>query len=167
MRKLIAVAALALLATPIAVAHPHFQKTTTLKIGTTEISISYFTVPANMKHLEKIEEGQFVSPGRPKLTLSADLSTGLEAIPAGTYQVGAIKQAAGWTMVLHPGEVAADAQPDPSRIIRLDSQFHTLGNPIQHLYVDIVPGSGGARGMSVLLIGFGVMRLDGVISESQ
>lgn len=149
------------------IAHPHFRKTTSAKIGDNDVSISFFTVPANMTHLEGIADGEFVSPGRPSLKASADLTAGSASIPAGTYVVGAVKKGDGWTMVLYPGELGRDETPDMSKVIKLDSQFNKSAEPAAHLVVDIYPGSGKSEGKAVVLIGFGTMWLDGVISDAK
>jgi hypothetical protein len=154
-----------LLAASVAIAHPHFQKTTSVKLGDNEVSVSFFTIPANMSHLEGLTDGEYVSPGRPSLKVSADLKAGSATIPAGTYQVGAVKKGDGWTMVLYPGELGREEKPDPSKFITLDSQFNTSAESVEHLVVDIGPGWGTSEGKAVVLIGFGTLWLDGVISD--
>lgn len=158
---------LVLLTASAVIAHPHFRKTTTVKIGDSDVSVSFFTVPSNMSHLEGIADGEFVSPGRPSLKVSADLTAGSASIPAGTYVVGAVKKGESWAMVLYPGELGRDETPDMSKVIKLDSQFHKSSDPAEHLVVDIYPGSGKAEGKAVVMIGFGTMWLDGVISAAQ
>ena len=156
---------LVLLVASVAIAHPHFQKTTSVKIGDGEVSVSFVTVPANMSHLANLAEGQFVSPGRPSLTLSVDLKAGSATIPAGAYQVGALKKGEGWAMVLYPGKLDRGAKPDASKLITLDSQFNTSAEPVEHLVVDIGPGWGTSEGKAVVLMGFGTLWLDGVLSD--
>ncbi len=158
---------LVLLTASAVIAHPHFRKTTSVKMGDNELSISFFTVPANMTHLEGIADGEFLSPGRPSLKVSADLKAGAASIPAGTYLVGAVKKGDSWEMVLYPGELGRDEKPDMSKVIKLDSQFNKSAEPAEHLVVDIYPGSGKSEGKAVVLIGFGTMWLDGVISDTQ
>ena len=99
------------------------------------------------------------------LKVSASLKAGSVSIPAGTYQVGAVKKGDGWTMVLYPGEVGNGEQPDLSRAIRLDSQFDASGDPVEHLVVDLGPGWGSSEGKAVVLMGFGNLWLDGVLSD--
>ena len=158
---------LVLLAASVAIAHPHFQKTTSIKLGDNEVSVSFFTVPANMSHLEGIADGGFVAPGQPALKVSADLKAGSASIPTGEYLVGAIKKGDGWTMVLYPGKLERDEKPDLSKVIELDSQFNTSADSAEHLVVDISPGWGKHQGKAVVLIGFGTLWLDGVISDVQ
>jgi hypothetical protein len=158
---------LVLLTASAVIAHPHFRKTTTAKMGDNEVSVSFFTVPANMSHLEGIADGEFVSPGQPSLKVSANLKAGSAAIPAGTYLVGAVKKGDGWMMVLYPGELGRGETPDMSKVIKLDSQFNKSSDAAEHLVVDIGPGWGNSAGKAVVLIGFGTMWLDGVISDAQ
>jgi len=165
MKKLFVLGGLVFLTASVVVAHPHFRKTTTVKMGEQEVSISFFTVPANMSHLEGIADGGFVSPGQPSLKISADLKGGSASIPAGTYLVGAIKKGDGWTMVLYPGKLERGEKPDLSKAIKLDSQFNTSADAAEHLVVDIGPGWGKNQGKAVVVIGFGTLWLDGVISD--
>lgn len=158
---------LVLLTASAVIAHPHFRKTTTVKMGDNEVSVSFFTVPANMSHLEGIADGEFVSPGRPSLKVPAEMKAGSASIPAGTYLVGAVKQGDGWGMVLYPGELGRGEKPDMSKVIKLDSQFNKSGDAAEHLVVDIVPGWGKSAGKAVVVIGFGTMWLDGAISDTQ
>lgn len=88
MKKAIALAVVLLTATAL-IAHPHFQKTTSAKISeNVEVSLSFFTVPANMEHVAKIGAGEFASPGLPKFETSSALTAGSASIPAGSYTVG-------------------------------------------------------------------------------
>ena len=165
MKKFFVFSLVVLTATAV-LAHPHFRKTTSVTLpGDVEASVAFFTVPSNMSHAEKAENGAFLSPGLPKLKISTDLKAGSASIPAGTYTVGAIKNSmTDWTMVLSPGELGFGDKPDMSKLIKLDSQFNK-GAPVEHLVVDIFPGSGKAAGKVVVLLGFGDMWLDGVLTE--
>ena len=165
MKKLLVLCGLVLLIASVATAHPHFRKTTMVKMGEQEVSVSFFTVPANMTHLDGIAEGGFVAPGNPSLKIAADLKGGSATIPAGTYLVGAIKKGDGWTMVLYPGKLERGEKPDLSKVIKLDSQFNKSADATEHLVVDIGPGWGKNEGKAVVLIGFGPLWLDGVISD--
>ena len=157
---------LVLLAASAVIAHPHFRKTTTVKMGDNEVSVSFFTVPANMSHLEGLGDGDFVSPGQPSLKVSAALKAGSASIPPGTYLVGAVKKGEGWTMVLYPGKLERGEKPDLAKAIQLDSQFNKSSEPVEHLVVDIGPGWGKSAGKAVVMIGFGTLWLDGVISDA-
>ena len=166
MKKLGVACALTALVASVAMAHPHFRKTVTAKIGDNEVSIAFFTVPANMSHLEGIADGQFVSPGQPTLEVPADLKAGSTSIPAGTYLVGAIKKGEGWTMVLHPGKLARGEKPDLSKVIELPSQFAKSSDTAEHLVVDIGPGWGKNSGKAVVVLAFGNLWLDGAITDA-
>ena len=165
MKKLLALGGLLFLTASVAVAHPHFRKTISVKMGEQEVSVSFFTVPANMTHLEGVADGGFVAPGNPSLKIAADLKGGSATIPAGTYLVGAIKKGDGWTMVLYPGKLERGEKPDLSKVIKLDSQFKKSGDSTEHLVVDIGPGWDKNEGKAVVLIGFGDLWLDGVIGD--
>jgi len=165
MKKLFVLGGLLFLTASVVVAHPHFRKTTSVKMGEQEVSVSFFTVPANMTHLEGVADGGFVAPGSPSLKVAADLKGGSATIPAGTYLVGAIKKGDGWTMVLYPGKLERGEKPDLSKVIKLDSQFNKSADTAEHLVVDIGPGWGKNAGKAVVLIGFGNLWLDGVISD--
>ena len=164
--KKVLLACLVLFTASVVVAHPHFRKKISVTMGDNEVSVSFFTVPANMSHLEGLKDGQYVSPGRPSLKIGADLKGGSATIPAGTYQVGAVKKGAGWTMVLYPGELGRGEQPDLAKAIKLDSQFNKSSETAEHLVVDIGPGWGKNEGKAVVLLGFGNLWLDGVIADS-
>lgn len=164
MKKVFILAVVMLTATAL-VAHPHFQKTTSAKLtDDLEVSLSFFTVPANMTHVAGIANGEFVSPGLPKFTSSAAISAGGANIPAGTYTVGVVKNGdADWTMALSPGELAFGDSPDMSKLIKLDSAYNKSNDESGHLVVDIFPGEGKYDGKAVILLGFGTMWVQGLI----
>ena len=165
MKKKVLILSVVMLTATALVAHPHFQKTTTAKLSeNVEVSISFFTVPANMEHVAKFGDGEFVSPGLPKLETASDITAGETSIPAGTYTVGIIKNGADdWTMVLSPGELAFGDSPDMSKLIKLDSMFTQSNDPTGHLVVDVLPGEGEFEDKAVILIGFGTMWVHGLI----
>ena len=164
MKKAIALAVVLLTATAL-IAHPHFQKTTSAKISdNVEVSLSFFTVPANMEHVAKIGAGEFVSPGFPKFETPSAITAGSASIPAGTYTVGVVKKSdSDWQMVLSPGELAFGDSPDMAKLIKLDSTFMKSNDPVGHLVVDIFPGDGKFEGKAVILLGFGTMWVQGLI----
>lgn len=164
MKNVLVLAVVMLTATSL-VAHPHFQKTTSAKLTEDlEVSLSFFTVPANMAHVAEIANGEFVSPGLPKFVSSAAISAGGASIPAGTYTVGVIKNGAeDWTMVLSPGELAFGDSPDMSKLIKLDSAYNKSNDDSGHLVVDVFPGEGQYEGKAVILLGFGTMWVQGLI----
>ncbi len=157
---------LALLASPL-LAHPHFQKTTSVKLSDdVKLSVSYFTVPSNETHAQNAEKGAFLAPGLAKLEIPTELKAGAVAISAGTYTVGAIKDGEdAWTMALSPGSLKFGESPDMSKLIKLESSYsRTSGEGVGHLLVDIEPGSGKLAGKMVVVIGFGKMFLSGVVN---
>ena len=164
MKKAIALAVVLLTATAV-IAHPHFQKNTTAKIyENVEVSLSFFTIPANMEHVAKIADGEFVSPGLPKFETATAITAGSATIPAGTYTVGVVKKSdSDWQMVLSPGELAFGDSPDMAKLIELDSSFRKSSEPVAHLVVDIFPGDGKFEGKAVILLGFGTMWVQGLL----
>ena len=164
MKKLFILAVVMLTATAL-VAHPHFQKTTTAKLSEdVEVSISFFTVPANMEHVANVAAGEFVSPGLPKFKTGSAITAGGANVPAGTYTVGVIKNGSeDWTMALSPGELGFNDKPDMSKLIKLDSSFMKSNDDTGHLVVDVFPGAGKFEGKAVILLGFGTMWVQGLV----
>jgi len=146
-------------------AHPHFRKTVTAKLGTVDATIVYQTVPSNEMHAHNAKVGAFTTPRAPKLTLSGELKAGDITIPAGEYTIGVIKNSeSDWTMALYPGALARGTEPDMSKVIKLDSMFTTSHGTAEHLTIDITPGHGKQEGKAVLLLQFGTLYLAGCLS---
>ena len=146
-------------------AHPHFKKTVTAKLGTVDVTIAYQTVPSNEIHAQNAKVGAFTTPRAPILTLSGELKAGAITIPAGEYTIGVIKNGDNdWTMALYPGKLARGTEPDMSKVIKLDSMFTTSHGTAEHLTIDITPGHGKQEGKAVLLMQFGTLYLAGCLS---
>lgn len=146
-------------------ADPHFRKTVSTKLGTVDVTVTYQTVPSNEIHAQKAKVGVFTTPRAPKLTLSGELKAGALTLPAGEYTIGVIKNGENdWTMALYPGTLARGAEPDMSKIIKLDSQFTNSHGTSEHLTVDITPGHAKQEGKAVLLLHFGTLYLAGSLS---
>ena len=146
-------------------AHPHFTKTVTAKLGTVDVTINYQTVPSNEMHAQNAKVGAFTTPRAPKLTLSAEIKAGAITLPAGVYTIGVIKNGDNdWTMALYPGALARGTEPDMSKVIKLDSQFTTSHGTAEHMTIDITPGHGKQDGKAVLLLHFGTLYLTGALS---
>ena len=160
------VAAVVLLAAATAVAHPHFNKTVSAKLPSgVDVTITYNTTPANEIHASKAAVGQFVTPRRPMLKLSAETKAGAVTIPAGEYTVGVIKNSeTDWTMALYPGAVARGETPDAAKTIKLESLFSSTHGMAEHMLVDITPGHGKLEGRAVLTLHFGNLFLSGALS---
>ncbi len=154
------------LAATLVIAHPHFNKTVTVKLpGGTEATIAYNTTPANEANAAKQAVGAFVTPRQPKLKLSAEVKAGAVTIPAGDYVIGCIKNSeSDWTMALYPGTIARGTQPDMTKVIKLESMFSTSAGLAPHMLIDISPGTGKFEGKAVLTLHFGTLFLAGVIS---
>lgn len=150
----------------IALAHPHFNKSVVVKLPNgAEATIAYNTTPANMEHAESAAPGTFVTPRRPKLTLSAEVASGGATIPAGDYIIGVVKNGANdWTMALYPGEIPRGETPDTAKLIKLDSMYSAQAGNAEHMLIDITPGSGKFEGKAVLTLHFGTMFLAGALS---
>src|SRR5262245_37375512 len=164
--KRLAIATIALaFAGATVLAHPHFRKTITAKLGTVDATVAYQTVPANEMHAQNAKVGAFTTPRAPKLTLSGELKAGAITLPAGEYTIGVIKNGdKDWTMALYPGKLARGTEPDASKIVKLDSQFATDHGTSEHMMIDITPGHGKQEGKAVLLLHFGTLYLAGSLS---
>ena len=152
-----------LLGVTILSAHPHFDKTITAQLpGGVEATIAYQTVPANEEHTQNAPNGSFVTPRSPRLTLSGDLMAGSLSIPAGEYIIGVVKNSANdWTLALYPGTIGRGETPEDSKLLKLDSMYFTVSEPIEHLTLDFTTGHGRHEGKAVLSINFGTMVVHG------
>lgn len=149
-----------------ALAHPHVNKTVTATLGAgVELTISYNTTPANEAHARSAKVGDFVTPRRPVLKLSAELKTDKATLPAGEYTIGVIKNAEkDWTLALYPGRLQRGDTPDPAKAIRLDSMFSADHGTADHMLIDVTPGHGKFEGKAVLTLHFGALFLAGVFA---
>ena len=149
-----------------ALAHPHFNKTVTATLApNVEVTITYNTTPANEAHAQTAKVGEFVTPRRPVLKLSAELKAGKATLPAGEYTIGVIKNAdKDWTLALYPGRLQRSDTPDPAKAIRLDSMFSADHGTADHMLVDVTPGHGKFEGKAVLTLHFGSLFLAGALS---
>ena len=167
MKTFSALTALAVLLAAVTVlAHPHFNKTVTVKLpGGAEATIAYNTTPANLARAKSAAAGTFVTPRRPTLALSADVTVGGTTIPAGVYTIGVIKNSEDdWTMALHEGKLGRGDEPSMDKVIKLDSVYSTDQGNAEHMLIDITPGSGKFEGKAVLTLHFGTMFLAGALS---
>ncbi len=157
--SLIALLALGFSATVLS--HPHLSKSVKATLPSkVEANISYYTVPANMTHIEKVQVGGF-APSRAVLSLSGATSSGSTAVPAGEYTIGAVRdKSSDWTLALHP-KLARGDQPDSSKLIRLQSSFSTSEGTAHHSSFDVAPGHGSMEGKAVVIWHFGTLYLAG------
>jgi len=149
-----------------ALAHPHFNKTVTATLSPgVEVTITYNTTPANETHAQTAKVGEFVTPRRPVIKLSAELKNGTTTLPAGEYTIGVIKSAEkDWTLALYPGRLQRADIPDSAKAIRLESMFSADHGTAEHMLIDITPGHGKFEGRAVLTLHFGSLFLAGVLS---
>ncbi len=156
---------LLLLLTVVVTAHPHLRKSVTAYLdGGTEITVNYFTAPANVEHAKNAVVGAF-SAGFGRLKVSADLDAGGTAIPAGEYTIGAIKNSdSDWTLALYPGKIQQGQTPEMDKVIQLKSEFSESHGTAEHIYFDVLPGSGSLEGKTVLVWHFGKLFLEGALS---
>lgn len=164
LKKVTVLAALLLLVATAVMAHPHFRKSVSTKLGNVEVKVVYFTVPANLEHVAEAVTGAFTA-GSGQIELSGDLSAGDVSIPAGQYQIGAIKNGEGdWTLALYPGQLQRGQEPDMSKLIKLQSSFSDKGGNAGHAYFDVMPGTGEMEGKAVLVWHFGPLQVEGALS---
>ena len=154
------------LAAGTALAHPHFNKTVTAALApNVEVTITYNTTPANETHAQNAKVGEFVTPRRPVLKLSAELKTAKATLAAGEYTIGVIKNGdKDWTLALYPGRLERGATPDSAKAIRLDSAFSSDHGTADHMLIDVTPGKGKFEGKAVLTLHFGSLFLAGALS---
>lgn len=150
----------------VALAHPHFNKTVTATLSPgVEVTITYNTTPANEIHAQNAKVGDFVTPRRPVLKLSAELKTDKATLPACEYTIGVIKNAEkDWTLALYPGRLQRGDTPDAAKAIRLDSMFSADHGTADHMLIDVTPGHGKFEGKAVLTLHFGSLFLAGALA---
>jgi len=150
----------------VALAHPHFNKTVTATLSPgVDVTITYNTTPANETHAQTAKVGDFVTPRRPVLKLSAELKTEKATLPAGEYTVGVVKNAEkDWTLALYPGRLQRGDTPDSAKAIRLESMFSADHGTADHMLIDVTPGHGKFEGKAVLTLHFGSLFLAGVLA---
>ena len=155
-----------LLAGTLVIAHPHFNKSITVKLPSgVEAIITYNTTPSNEANATKAAVGAFVTPRQPRLKLSAEIKAGDVAIPAGEYIIGVVKNAEDdWTLALYAGTIARGTPPDMSKVIKLPSLFNKGAGIAPHMLIDISPGAGKFEGKAVLTLHFGTLFLAGALS---
>ena len=140
-------------------AHPHLQKKVTTKVGDNEVSLNYFTAPANLEHVKGVAVGSFTRSFA-QLSVATDLDAGGVSVPAGDYTVGTIRKGeSDWQMALYPGQVGRGESPDTSKLIKLNSSFSTDQGTADHIYFDILPGVGKMEGKTTLIWHFGPLYL--------
>ena len=149
-----------------ALAHPHLNKTVTAVLPQgPEVTITYNTTPANELHAQNAKVGEFVTPRRPVLKLSAELKTEKLTLAAGEYTIGVIKNGeADWTLALYPGKLQRDEKPDPAKVLKLESMFETNRGTAEHMLIDVTPSHGKFEGKAVLTLHFGTLFLAGLLA---
>jgi len=147
-------------------AHPHFNKTITAKLPSgADVTIVYNTTPSNEMHAQTAKVGEFITPRRPTLKLSAEIKTDKQTIPAGEYTIGVIKNSEkDWTMALFPGAPARGVPVDMTKLIKLDSMLEAGKGTAEHMLVDLTPGHGKFEGKAVLTLHFGTLFLSGLLA---
>jgi hypothetical protein len=164
MKHSFAFAILAASVASIALAHPHFNKTVTAALAQGEVTITYNTTPSNEMHAQNAKVGEFVTPRRPVLKLSAEVKTEKAVLAAGEYTIGVIKNGdQDWSLALYPGRLQRGDVPDTGKAIRLDSMFSGDKGVAEHMLIDITPGHGRFEGKAVLTLHFGSLFLSGLI----
>lgn len=145
-------------------AHPHFDKTVTVKLGAVNATITYNTTPSNESRATNAAVGQFVTPRAPQLVLSGEVKSGMATVPAGNYTIGVIKNSAtDWTMALYPGRPGQGGVVDATKLIKLDSMFVTGAGIAEHMLIDVTPGKGKFEGKAVMTLHFGNLFLAGLM----
>ena len=166
MQRTLGLSVLAATFASLGLAHPHFNKTITATVPPgVEVTISYNTTPSNEAHAQSAKVGEFVTPRRPGLKLSAELKNEKATLPAGEYTIGVIKNGdKDWTLALYPGRLQRGDTPDSSKAIRLDSVFSADKGTAEHMLIDVTPGHGKFEGKAVITLHFGSLFLAGVLA---
>ena len=160
MKKKLAYIFLFGLSLTLVLAHPHVKKIVSTEIGGTNITIEYYTSPANMSHVESVAVGDFVN-SRATLTLNKNLGE----LNAGKYLIGSIrKDKSDWTMALYSGRLGRGESPDQDKLINLRSAFSTEHGTATHVSLDLDPGSGPLETSLALVWHFGNLHLQGDLS---
>ncbi len=164
MKQLVALGIVAGSVASVALAHPHFNKTVTATLAQGEVTITYNTTPSNETHAQSAKVGEFVTPRRPVLKLSAELKTEKATLAAGEYTIGVIKNGdKDWSLALYPGRLQRGDTPDSAKAIRLDSMFSSDKGVAEHMLIDVTPGHGKFEGKAVLTLHFGSLFLAAVL----
>ena len=164
MKRLVAFGILAGSVASVALAHPHFNKTVTATLAQGEVTITYNTTPSNEMHAQNAKVGEFITPRRPVLKLSAEIKTEKAILAAGEYTIGVIKNGdKDWSLALYPGRLQRGDVPDTAKAIRLDSIFSSDKGVAEHMLIDITPGHGQFEGKAVLTLHFGSLFLSGLL----
>ena len=151
------------LAAALVMAHPHFNKSLSCKVGGADAKVTYTTAPANESHIANVKVGDYTKSFA-NLSLSADVTAGETMLAAGDYNVGAIKNneaGTDWTMALHKGKLGFRDAPTAANVVKLDSMFSMDNGKAEHMYFDIAPGAGKMNGKVVLIWHFGSYYLAG------
>ena len=166
MKRVLAVSVGVGLCAGAALAHPHFNKTVTASLPQgVELTITYGTTPANELRAQEVKVGQFVTPRRPIVKLSAELKTATVTLAAGEYTLGVIKNGEkDWTLALYPGKIERGVTPDVTKAVKLESTFSTADGTADHMLIDVTPGHGKFEGKAVLTLHFGSLFLSGVLA---
>jgi hypothetical protein len=166
MKRITGLSVLAVSVGSLVLAHPHFNKTITATVPPgVEVTITYNTTPSNEAHAQSAKVGEFVTPRRPALKLSAELKTEKATLPAGEYTIGVIKNGdKDWTLALYPGRLQRGDTPDSAKAIRLDSMFSADKGTAEHMLIDVTPGHGKFEGKAVITLHFGSLFLAGVLA---
>jgi hypothetical protein len=166
MKRAVGFTILASAVATVSLAHPHFNKTVTATLSPgIDATITYNTTPANETHAQTAKVGEFITPRRPVLKLSAELKLAKTTLAAGEYTIGVIKNSdKDWSLALYPGRLERSATPDAAKAIRLESMFSSDKGTAQHMLIDITPGSGRFEGKAVLTLHFGSLFLAGVLA---
>ncbi len=99
-----------LLCISMAVAHPHFQRTSNISMGEgQDVTITHVTFPWNEANPERMPAGGWTVGGA-KVANSMALTSGSTSIPAGEYGLKINKEGKGFSMQLVDGEKTFDLE---------------------------------------------------------
>jgi len=157
MRTFFAMATIALAAGGLALAHPHFSKTVSAKNQTTEVQLSYFTLPYNEANLAQVTPGYVFVTGGAQLTIAkGTISSNGHEFGPGEYVLRArAKTVDDWELIMVSKADAGEQGQDMSKAVTVASTTHTDTAEGSHLTLDITGGHGETDGKMVIWVWFG------------
>jgi hypothetical protein len=88
-----------------------------------DLTVTYNTTPSNETHAQNAKVGEFVTPRRPTLELSASSRAPWLRFRPANRRSASSNADGDWTMALYPGALARGAVADAGKLIKLEAMF--------------------------------------------